>query len=107
MDNLILKFILTPTLIGLASLAGRRWGPAVSGWLVGLPLTSGPVVFFLALNHGVTFAAAASIGILTGTVSQAPFCLTDGWLARRAGWALTLGISYLAFAAATLVLPYL
>ena len=105
--SLILKLALTPTLIGAASLAGRRWGPAVSGWLVGLPLTSGPVAFFLALNHGTTFAAAAAIGTLTGTLSQVPFCLTYGWLTRRAGGLLSLGISYLAFAAATLAFQYL
>jgi len=40
---LAFKLLLTPALLGLVSLAGRRWGPAVSGWLVGLPLTSGPV----------------------------------------------------------------
>src|SRR5579862_5576796 len=107
MDSLILKLILTPALIGAASLAGRRWGPSVSGWLVGLPLTSGPVSFFLALSHGTGFAAAAAVGTLTGTMSQVPFCLTYGWLGRRLGGPLTLGISYLAFAAATLMLQYL
>jgi hypothetical protein len=105
--SLILKLVLTPTLIGIASLVGRRWGPTVSGWLVGLPLTSGPVAFFLALNHGAAFAAAAAIGTLTGTISQVPFCLTYSWLARRAGWPLALGISYVAFAAATVALQYL
>jgi hypothetical protein len=107
MDSLILKLVLTPTLIGMASLAGRRWGPSVSGWLVGLPLTSGPVAFFLALNHGTTFAAAAAVGTLTGTISQVPFCLTYAWLARHAGWPLALGISYFGFAAATVMLQYL
>ncbi|HLI06681.1 MAG TPA: hypothetical protein VKV40_08945 [Ktedonobacteraceae bacterium] len=33
----VFKLLLTPLLIGLVSLAGRRWGPAVSGWIVGLP----------------------------------------------------------------------
>ncbi|HEY7350617.1 MAG TPA: hypothetical protein VH599_20070 [Ktedonobacterales bacterium] len=107
MSSLVLKLILTPALIGAASLAGRRWGSTVSGWLVGLPLTSGPVAFFLALNHGAAFAAAAAVGTLTGTMSQAPFCLTYGWLARRSGWPLTLGIGYLAFAAATVALQNL
>ena len=44
---LLFKLLLTPVIIGLVSLAGRRWGPAVSGWLVGLPLTSAPVVLFM------------------------------------------------------------
>ncbi len=56
----LLKLLLVPTFIGIVSLAGRRWGPTVSGWLVGLPLTSGPVAFFLALEQGNVFAAQAS-----------------------------------------------
>src|SRR5215218_6073961 len=35
----------------LASLAVRRWGDAIGGWLVGLPLTSGPVAAFLAIQY--------------------------------------------------------
>jgi hypothetical protein len=50
MDILVLKLILAPVIIGSASLAGRKWGPAVSGWIVGMPLTSGPVIFFVALS---------------------------------------------------------
>lgn len=107
MDSLILKLILTPALIGVASLAGRRWGPAVSGWLVGLPLTSGPVAFFLALSHGAAFAAAAVVGTLTGTFAECTFCLTYAWLARRAGWPLSLGISCLAFLGPLAALQYL
>src|SRR5918992_1631966 len=68
-DTLVLKLVLTPLLIAAASLAGRRWGPAVSGWFVGLPLTSGPIAFFLALEHGVAFAAAAAVGALAGALA--------------------------------------
>src|SRR5690242_19515054 len=107
MSSLALKLVLTPVLIGIASLAGRRWGAAVSGWLVGLPLTSGPIAFFLALNHGVAFAAAAATGTLAGAISQAAFCLAYGWLALRAGWALSLAGSCLAFAMLTVLLQYL
>ena len=104
MESLALKLVLTPALIGAASLAGRRWGPAVSGWLVGLPLTSGPIAFFLALSHGTVFAAATAAGILAGALSQAVFCLAYGWLAVRSGWPLTALASSLAFAAATAAL---
>ena len=62
---LLLKLILTPLLLGGVTLAGRKFGPTVSGWLVGLPLTSGPVSFFLALEQGTKFAArAARAGLL-------------------------------------------
>jgi hypothetical protein len=57
MNILALKLILAPLIIGSASLAGRRWGPAVSGWIVGMPLTSGPVIFIVAVSHDAAFAA--------------------------------------------------
>jgi hypothetical protein len=38
--------------IALATFTARRFGPAVCGWLIGLPLTCGPVALFLALEHG-------------------------------------------------------
>ncbi len=63
---LLLKLTLTPLLIGGASLAARRWGPAVAGWIVALPLTSGPVLFFVALDHGPAFAAQAAVGTMLG-----------------------------------------
>jgi hypothetical protein len=99
-EGLALKLVLTPALIGAVSLAGRRWGPGVSGWLVGFPLTSGPVAFFLALDHGVRFAAAAAVGSMTGASAQAVFCLLYGRLARR-GWGRALLAGSLGFAAAT------
>ena len=44
-----------------ADRGGQHGGPALGtrrgGWLVGFPLTSGPVAFFLALDQGVGFAA--------------------------------------------------
>jgi hypothetical protein len=63
---LLLKLTLTPLLIGGASLAARRWGPAVAGWIVALPLTSGPVLFFVALDHGTAFASGAAVGTTLG-----------------------------------------
>jgi hypothetical protein len=83
--SLALKLVLTPVLIGAASLAGRRWGSVVSGWLVGIPFTSAPVAFFLALDPGPRFAAAAAAGIMAGAISQVAFCLVYSWTARRGG----------------------
>lgn len=92
MITIALKLTLTPILIGVASLAGRRWGPAISGWLVGLPLTSGPVIFLLALAHGESFAAAAATGTLAGTLAECVFCLAYGWIAwRGGGWWAVMG----------------
>jgi hypothetical protein len=107
MEHLTLKLILTPVLVGSASLAGRRWGPTVSGWLVALPLTSGPIVFVLSLTHGARFAAAVAGATLAGAISQAAFCLIYSWLALRWSWPRALLASCLAFVAATTLLQQL
>ena len=98
MDIFIAKLIATPALILLASLASRRWGEAVGGWFVGLPLTSAPVVFFLALEQGVGFAAATTRGSLAGAAAEAGFCLAYGMAARFAPWPVALTAGSLAFA---------
>jgi hypothetical protein len=96
-DTLVLKIVLTPLLIAAASLAGRRWGPAVGGWFVGLPLTSGPIALFLALDYGVGFAAAAAIGSLAGALAEAAFCVAYAAAARH-GWPAALAAATIAFA---------
>ena len=101
---LALKLILTPVLVGGASVAGRRWGSGVGGWLIGMPFTSAPIAFFLALDPGPRFAAGAAAGIMAGTASQAAFCLAYSWVAQRSGWAASLAAAAIAFAAATIVL---
>jgi hypothetical protein len=86
MSTLLFKLILGPLLIGAATLVSRRWGPSIGGWLVGLPLTSAPVVLFLALDQGTQFAATSAQAIMVGLVGVAFFCLTYSWLARARGW---------------------
>ena len=76
---LLLKLIATPLLVGGASIAARRWGPAIGGWIVSLPLTSGPVLFFLALDPGPAFARAATTGTLLGLGAICGFAI--GYLA--------------------------
>jgi hypothetical protein len=104
MDGLALKLVLTPALIGAVSLAGRRWGPGVSGWLVGFPLTSGPVAFFLSLDHGLAFAAGAAAGSMTGAAAQAVFCVFYGHSARGRRWMVPLAAGSLGFALASVAL---
>ena len=105
---LALKLILTPLLIGGASLAARRWGPAIGGWLVSLPLTSGPVTFFLALDHGTPFAATAIVGSLVGLGAITAFTLAFAAGLLRAGPRTGILLATAAFAiTALLVQPVL
>jgi hypothetical protein len=72
-------------LIATASVAGRRWGHAISGWLVGLPFTSGPITLFLFLEHGASFAANAALGSLVGVLATAAFAVEFSAVAKRGG----------------------
>ncbi len=83
MQDVASKIVVTPLLIGAASLAGRRWGHHVGGWLVGLPTTTGPAAFFLAADHGTGFAGDAAVGMLAGTSSQAAFAVAYRAFVRR------------------------
>jgi hypothetical protein len=100
----LLKLVLVPTFIGAVSLAGRRWGSTVSGWLIGLPFTSGPVAFFLALEQGNVFASKASVGIMLGIVSVFAFCLAYGRSATRLGWFQSTLVGFTAFVVSTYLL---
>src|SRR5262245_42243418 len=104
MLTFVLKLVLTPTFIALATLLARRWGPAVGGTIAGLPLTSTPVSIFLAIEQGRAFAATAAVGTLLGLLSQAAVCLAYSWTARRARWPVSVAVGVSAFIVMTLIL---
>ncbi len=90
MGLVLLKLVLTPILIGAASVAGRRWGAFIGGWLIALPLTSGPVTFFIALDQGPAFAANVAVGSLLGVAAIAAFAVTYARLGGVRGWPAAL-----------------
>ena len=66
MNVLLLKVLLVPSLIALVTLAGRRWGQRLAGWLGGFPIVAGPVLLVLAIENGNAFAAEAAFAALVG-----------------------------------------
>jgi hypothetical protein len=104
MNILVLKLILAPIIIGSSSLAGRKWGSAVSGWIVGLPLTSGPVAFIISLSHTRGFAFDTIRGTLSGGFSLIAYALTYAVVSKRCNWAISILSSALVFASVTTIL---
>jgi hypothetical protein len=98
------KLVLTPALIAVATLVGRRFGPSISGWLVGLPFTSGPVSLFLAFEQGTAFAAAAAAGSIAGVAASAVFAVAYAAMAQRYRWPASLAVASVAFAVAVTAL---
>ena len=83
-------------LIATASLAGRRWGHGVSGWLVGVPFTSGPITLFLFLDHGSAFAMNAALGSMLGIFATVAWAVAYSALAWRGARLVTCVLAGLA-----------
>ncbi len=101
---LLLKLFLVPALIALVTLAGRRWGPAVAGWLSAFPIVAGPILWFVAIEQGAAFAARAAIGTLSAVLALLAFGLSYAWAATRFSWPPSLLLAYVGYAAAVGVL---
>jgi len=80
---LALKVLTAPLVVVVATLVQRRFGHAVSGLMIGLPLTSLPLLWLVALSHGATFAGAMSGATLSGTVAQVVVIWVYAALASR------------------------
>jgi hypothetical protein len=96
---LLLKLGLAPLLIAAASLVAGRAGPRAGGWVVGLPLTTGPVALVLAVQEGPSFAGRLAVGSLAGVVAQAAFATAYGRRCEQSGWRPALLAASAAFAA--------
>ncbi|WP_223554493.1 hypothetical protein [Pseudomonas sp. BF-R-01] len=101
---LLLKLLVIPGFLLLISLAGKRWGPSVAGWLSGLPVVVGPILFFLAIEQGEVFAAQSATAALSAMFAMIAFCVTYAQVAQRAGWPWALTVSLLVWATAAVVL---
>ncbi|NOT25148.1 MAG: hypothetical protein HOP16_03500, partial [Acidobacteria bacterium] len=103
---LVLKLLLVPGLVAVVTLAVRRWGPAVGGWLAGLPVVAGPVLVFYALEQGDAFAARAAHGTLTGLLATTVFVVTYATVSKRYPWQICVAAGWTAFAGAVTALNH-
>lgn len=93
----ILRVGLSPFLVAGASLASRRWGEAVGGWLAGFPFVAGPILLVVALEHGLVFARASARTALLGMVALAVFALWFAWTTRIWPWGVALVSGWLVY----------
>ncbi|WP_300670720.1 hypothetical protein [Desulfoluna sp.] len=96
-SSLGLKLALTPGIIAAVTFAGRRWGALVAGWLSAFPVISGPILFFLAIEHGPAFAGNAAMGTLSGILAFIAFYLAYAWSATRFSWPVSLSLALFAY----------
>jgi hypothetical protein len=91
---LTVNLILVPLLIGIVTLAARRWGPSVGGWLSAFPVISAPILFSIALEHGGPFAASAAASTLAAVLANLAFTVVYAWCAMRFSWPLCLAAGF-------------
>ena len=83
MESLVLRLFLPPLTVLAAGWLQDRVGPRLSGRLVGLPLTSGPLVLVLLLAEGAPAAAVAAHGVLAGQVMVVGFTCAYAFASTR------------------------
>jgi hypothetical protein len=104
---LVLKLALVPAFILAISLAGQRWGPAIAGWLSGLPVVAGPILFFMAQEQGAAFAAEAAVATASAVCAAIAFSASYCWAATRQRWPLCLLAAIAGYFTAVAVLAWL
>lgn len=103
----LLKLFLVPGLIGSVTLVGRRWGPAIAGWLSGFPIVAGPILYFIAWEHGPEFGSQAALGTMLAIPAVLCFNLAYAWTAVRRGWFVSLLLALLSYVLGALALVWL
>jgi acetylornithine deacetylase/succinyl-diaminopimelate desuccinylase-like protein len=99
MSILLWRLTITPLLVGLVTLVARRYGSRAAGLVMGLPLTSGPILLFLAIDHGAAFGAAVAEGAVGAAAGVGLFCGAYALIARRLGWRSAVTGAIVAFCA--------
>jgi hypothetical protein len=104
---LTLKLLLAPLLVVASSLAGRRWGPGVSGLLVALPVVAGPILLITTIEHGRQFGAQAANASLLGLITLAGFAVVVVRVSQYRGWLATMAAGWVACLTADVALARL
>lgn len=104
---LVLKLLLVPLFLAIISLVGKRFGPSFAGWLAGLPVVVGPILFLLALDNGSAFVGEAARFTLASVFTVIAYGVAYAWAARSHAWPLSLLCGFVAWLAAALVVASL
>lgn len=99
MLQLVLVAVLAAALVGLSTLAGRRWGHEVAGLVGAFPLIVGPVLVLTATRQDAAAAAETAVATLLGLVTLSAFALAYGRSAARWPWPVSVALGWAAAAA--------
>lgn len=101
---LLLKLTLSPLFICAVTLAIRRWGMGIGGWLASMPVNGGPVLLFFCLEQGNAFGAQAAHFTLVSIMGVGFYSLTYARLAQHRHYLLCLAAAWAVFFLAMIAL---
>lgn len=90
---LVLLFIKMAAAAGIVvscSLVAERSGPVMAAMIATLPISAGPVLAFLALDHDATFVAEAALGSMAANLATSGMALMYVRMAQTQGTAVSL-----------------
>ncbi|CAG4899172.1 hypothetical protein [Paraburkholderia saeva] len=90
---LALKLTLVPLFLLIVSMSGKWWGPSIAGWLAGLPIVAGPILYLLVLQHGAAFGARAATLALCAILASEAFNFAYAWTCRCRAWPIALAVA--------------
>lgn len=99
-----LKMALAATIVVTTSIIAERSRPFIAAMVVTLPVSAGPALVFLALDHDDAFLSGTLMGAMSTNMATAAYCLAYAVVAQRAGTLLSLASALFAWAIANIVL---
>jgi len=89
--GLLLKIVMTASIVVAASLVVERSGPFIGSLIASLPTAGGAAMIILAIEHQPDFIAQSAVGSVVSNAVCAIFALTYAALAQRRSLAVSIG----------------
>jgi len=98
--GLLLKIVLTASIVVAASVVVERSGPFVGALIASLPTAGGAAMIILAWEHPPAFIAQSAVGSMVANAVCAAFALTYAALAQRQSLPVSLSAAFLVWLSA-------
>lgn len=92
---LVFRMSVTAAFVTMASIITERAGPVIGALVATLPVSTGPVYVFLALDHDATFIAASALAALPINAATIVFGLVYTLLAQRCHLVISFAVAML------------
>lgn len=99
-----LKMAIAATIVVMTSIIAERSRPFIAAMVATLPVSAGPALVFLALDHDDAFLSGTLMGAMSTNIATAVYCLAYAVVAQRVGTFLSLAGALAAWAITNLLL---